>query len=493
MSGHIKSRRKFRLGLALLAGLWVGCIDAGSVDNPPPLRPATIRSAAAAKKATDRPVESTPEPHPHVELDPVEATEDPSDPEPTPEPPRPALNAGEQKHRVVMDLLDTLQVDAVESPHAKKRPIMPPGKRSYLDPWRKNPFIYKTIWSDGGRAQFALRSALTLPAPGTATWSVDVPAGGVLRFGLAAGARVPRGESVVISVSVTTDAGTPEATRSEIFKRDEASKSLHKLKWWTEHRVDLNAFAGQTVELEFSAHHPAAGFRYTAFFAEPAITAPAEPTAATPANTEPPTEPPSEPPNVLFIVVDAMRGDLIGPKRKNRSLPRLFDASESVIDEGAVATRAFSVGNQTRLSTYAFLSAQYPAYGLYANRRWAYSDRQRAEFYAAKPPLLPILLREQGYRTMGVANNLFVFGNLELSFDMGFDRFIDHRHGTKDTAWITETASQWIAENADQRWFLMVNYNGPHQPYQPPSGAMESIKPKLDGVKGLSKPYLGEV
>ncbi len=93
-----------------------------------------------------------------------------------------------------------------------------------------------------------------------------------------------------------------------------------------------------------------------------------------------------------------------------------------------------------------------------------------------------------------MSNNLFLFGNLKLSLDAGFDDTIDHRHNTKDTELITESASRWLREHKRERFFMMVNYNAPHLPYSPPDDVMKALRPRLEGLpEGFSKPYLGEV
>ena len=82
---------------------------------------------------------------------------------------------------------------------------------------------------------------------------------------------------------------------------------------------------------------------------------------------------------------------------------------------------------------------------------------------------------------------------MEVSLDVGFDAVTDHRDGVEDTVWITDSANDWLTRHKDERWFLMVNYNGPHLPYLPPKAVMAELGPKIEGVDGYSKPYLGEI
>ena len=375
--------------------------------------------------------------------------------------------------------------------------VLRSGKRAYRNPWgtgANRAVDHRTVWTDGQRAAWSLRASLALPVPATVSWDLDVPPGGVLTFGAAVGARVGSDSPVLLLATVTPEGGEP----TRIWSRLEARPPrLQRLKSWTEHALPLADWAGQRVTLTLGAQRTTAGrgYRHTAFFGEPSITVRARDVVTRQAAERATGLDLAY--NVLLIIVDAQRADSIGAVREEAERPPLFPAMERLAAEGVTFKQAFSVGNQTRLSTFAFLTSQYPGYGRYHHARWNYSPAQKAAFYNGDPPLLPRLLRLLGYRTVGVANNLFVFGNMQLSLDAGFDRYIDHRHMTRDTAWITESAVSWLRDHASERWFMMLNYNGPHQPYQPPEESFERFRAALaetgDAWGGFSVPYLGEV
>jgi len=394
---------------------------------------------------------------------------------------------------VTKRLLDELPNAKIESIRLEKPgfQVVRSGKRSYSNPWAgpgSRGLDHRTVWTDGRRHQWALRSSLALPVPTKITWTIKVPPGSMLRFDTATGSRVTASEPVNLEVSVQPT-GKSKATR--LWSERVVPKPIHKLKRWSAQEIDLSAYAGREVALTLSARTDTQtrGYRYTSFFYEPSIVTRVTDEATRAASTQATGMDVMD--NVLLIVVDAQRADSIGDPRKR--LPRLFPAMESLVDDGMHFARASSVGNQTRLSTFAMLSSQYPTYGKFHKVRWNYSNAEKAAFYDGDPPLLPRVLRGLGYRSIGVANNLFVFGNLKLSLDASFDEFIDHRHNTKDTAWITETATSWIQKHYKERWFMMLNYNAPHLPYQPPKRSYDAFEPKLAGVSGYSNPYLGEV
>ena len=131
----------------------------------------------------------------------------------------------------------------------------------------------------------------------------------------------------------------------------------------------------------------------TAFFAEPVIT-----------TTDPEGGRLDAADNILLVVVDSMRADTVGADR-HKSLPPLFPTMEKLVADGTNFRRAYTVGNQTRLSTFAFLSGQSPRYGRFYSWEWDLSPQQRSRFHAANPPLLARVLRKAGYRTAAIGKS----------------------------------------------------------------------------------------
>ncbi len=407
------------------------------------------------------------------------------------------------RETVVISLLDTLSTSCITSPHFDGAPedfeVLPEGKRSFANPWvpsGEGRFNRRVVWTNGDRHEWSLRSALTLPAPATVLWKITIPPRGAFSTEVAIGTRVSSNgpATVVLTVAPAAPAGSGEPAPSELLRQAFEAGPVHKMKAWNPLYVDLSAWAGREVTLRLSLEAPEGerGYRYTGFFTTPAIVT-RDAGAASAASAE------GDPPNVLLLVVDAQRADTVGHNRETRKLiPRLFPAMETLVGAGFEFSKAFSVGNQTRLSTYAFLAGQLPTYGAWHLTRWNYPPAVKAEYYRRRPPLITQLLAARGYRTAAVSNNLFLFGNMDVSVDVGFDAVVDHRHGTNDTDSITETTLSWLTANQERRWLLMVNYNGPHVPYLPPKSATERLLPLIEagpvGTKtGFSTPYLAEI
>lgn len=196
--------------------------------------------------------------------------------------------------------------------------------------------------------------------------------------------------------------------------------------------------------------------------------------------------------NVIYIVVDALRSDVLDPQR--RPFAGLTPVMDDLLQSGTAFHNAFGNSNQTRSSTVVMLSGRYLAALGLTTPWWIINPRLKNQFYLQRPPLLPLRLREHGYVTRAIANNQFIFGNLYLGLDLGFDAATDFREATRDTVHITETSENFIRRNRHKRFFLFINYNAPHTPYLPP----EKYRRIVDAVTGtqpmlLHRNYLGEI
>jgi arylsulfatase A-like enzyme len=124
---------------------------------------------------------------------------------------------------------------------------------------------------------------------------------------------------------------------------------------------------------------------------------------------------------------------------------------------------------------------------------WMLGSRDVQRFYASDPPLLSLMLRKRGVVTRAFVNNYFMVGYAPIGVDMGFERVMDERYRTRDTLEITEDATAWIKENKDQRFFLFVNYNSPHEPYEPPKKMIERVPGPPAGPKDpITRLYMAE-
>jgi choline-sulfatase len=204
---------------------------------------------------------------------------------------------------------------------------------------------------------------------------------------------------------------------------------------------------------------------------------------------------PRLPYNVVWIVVDALRPDVIASfhdddddARKRAAptppleallpkVPGVTPAIDALAKDGVRFTRAYSGGSWTRPGTLAMLAgARSSELGL-DTQQWVLHEADTARFYASDPPLLPLIVRRHGASTHAFVNNYFMVGYAPVGVEMGFEHVDDHRYRTRDTLEVTRDATSYIRGHRDTRFFLFVNYNSPHEPYEPPPALLERIPP----------------
>jgi arylsulfatase A-like enzyme len=206
--------------------------------------------------------------------------------------------------------------------------------------------------------------------------------------------------------------------------------------------------------------------------------------------TKPASGPLPKSPNFLWIVIDSLRGDIIGNYGVTPELD-LF-AKNAYVFSNHLVNAAW-----TRPSTLVFFT------GKYASRNpvnfWDYpTPKSEAKaFYQTEPYPLPKYLSQNGIHTVMVGNNPFLTDKNGLGVEVGFQELYDFSNYSNDTPYITKKAISVIDElTSDTRnqkpFFFFLNYNDPHKPYTPPAGYTARIKSEeiLDERK---KNYLGEV
>ncbi|MBM9547365.1 sulfatase [Leptospira sp. 201903074] len=192
-------------------------------------------------------------------------------------------------------------------------------------------------------------------------------------------------------------------------------------------------------------------------------------------------------PNVLWIVIDSLRGDIIG---RYGVTPHL-----DLFQKNAINFQYHLVNAAwTRPSTLVFFTGKYAS----ANpvNFWDYpTTKSEVEaFYRSEKYPLPKLLKDYSFITYMVGNNPFLTDKFGLGVDVGFDSLYDFSNYSEDTKKITQKTFEVLDEISTQKkpFFLFLNYNDPHKPYTPPPGFTNRIQTKevLDEKK---MNYLGEV
>jgi arylsulfatase A-like enzyme len=365
------------------------------------------------------------------------------------------------------------------------------------------------------------REAIAAPTPSTISFHLELPQGALFSF--TPGSVNATGEAVTMSVFVTDARGT----RTKVGGARLPAELTRK--WGEEARVDLSAYAGQTVDLELlteavpkgeseaaPVHH--APPRRQRGDAGPEPTP--EETPVTPGATlvglygNPvilKKEAAKVPYNVLFIVVDALRPDVLASFHEQADdemkaharrppleaqlpkVPGLMPVMDELAKKSVIFTHAYSGGAWTRPGTLAMLSgARSSELGL-ATLPWVLPEAEVSRFYGSHPPLLPVLMRAEGVTTRAFVNNYFMVGYAPVGVDMGFERVDDHRYRARDTEEITKDAVSWLKQNADTRFFSFVNYNSPHEPWEPPQRMQKRVPAAPDGPEDrISRLYMAE-
>jgi arylsulfatase A-like enzyme len=376
------------------------------------------------------------------------------------------------------------------------------------------------------------RDALVGATPSSFAYKVTVPNGARLTFSEGT-VNATRDTTVFIVTAVDAKGASHEVYRHRLGPAG--------ARRWTDATCDLAAFAGQTIELrlatemapstlaerdaaarqreavrraELDAGAPEAGSVGSAVANVDAIDADAGAVAA--AKEELLASPgnaialwgspvllartiPRLPYNVVWIVVDALRPDVIASFHDDADdaaklaaptppleallprVPGLTPAIDALAKRGVRFTRAYSGGSWTRPGTLAMLAgARSSELGL-DTQQWVLHEADTARFYASDPPLLPLIARRHGASTQAFVNNYFMVGYAPVGVDMGFEHVADHRYRTRDTLEVTRDATTWIRDHRDTRFFMFVNYNSPHEPYEPPPKLLERIPPPPAG------------
>jgi arylsulfatase A-like enzyme len=368
------------------------------------------------------------------------------------------------------------------------------------------------VWNMN-EGRFDQREAIYAPTPATLAFPLNLPP--AARFRAAPGVALPPAATTVFDVSLIDAAGSEHALAQTRIAGADARR-------WGDIDVDLGPWGGQKVQLVLrtSTDKAAADERpwtrsqsderapdggvepvivpamSLAFWGSPVVVA---------------SESTRVPYNVLWIVVDALRPDvaaslhdpqedaakLAAPRPPLEALlpavPGLMPSVDRLAARGVHFSHAWSVGSWTRTGTLAMLAGSRSSELGIDPTPWVVPPEHIARFYASDPALVPLLLRRAGMATAAFVNNFFMAGYAAVGLDMGFERVTDYRYRTRDTAAIEQDALGWLDAHARDRFFAFVNFNSPHEPYDPPKELLERIPPAPAGPRDWQvRAYMAE-
>ena len=195
--------------------------------------------------------------------------------------------------------------------------------------------------------------------------------------------------------------------------------------------------------------------------------------------------------DLVFIVIDSLRGDVPGFNGGSfLSTPNLDEFSK----ETYVFQKHLVNSSWTRPSTLIFFTGIYPSKSFINFWDYPVFKNEKDAFYSSSIKSLPVILAEKGYRTILIGNNPFFTDHRYIGVDIGFEEVYEFSFLDKDTPLITSKFHKfWDNKNNDKRpIFLFLNYNDPHKPYEPPYEFRQKVKAPFN-TDARKIDYLGEV
>lgn len=281
-----------------------------------------------------------------------------------------------------------------------------------------------------------VRGAVLATSDAPLRWTVKVPENARLRFGYGLGRRA----------SVTSELAVVAAVQGQepvtLFSRPALPALVNR---WSDHTVDLSAFAGKQVEIRFGI---------TASDAESPQSR-AEVLWSNPEILEGATLAPA---NLVLVVVDTLRADRLSLYgNPSVTSPELDDwaSRQGIVFETTVAAAPWTLPSHVSLFS-----------GLDAHRHGVNYDSPAP----ASIPMLAEILRVAGFTTLGVTGGGYL--HPRFGFHRGFDLYRSWpSQATEDERTHLESsmdiALDLIDENQQRPFFLFFHTYEVHEPYTP--------------------------
>jgi arylsulfatase len=333
--------------------------------------------------------------------------------------------------------------------------LMPRAKKEVSEGQFPN-FREGREWIEDIRLEGEARRALTPPFPAQIRFPVEVPEHSVLETSVAVVTpRVVKRGRVAFIIEAELAGRTVELHRSEV-RSPQANR-------WHDVSTDLTAFSGKAINLTLKTR-PVLDQEQIPW-ANRILTAWGEPTLSTR-----PTRPlgASEPPSFVFMLVDTLRVDYLGPYGFEGKISPAIDrlAMESLVFE-----KCFSNSPWTKPAIATLFTSLYPdVHGVtdIGKPSWR-GTADEAEVLSSKALTLAELLQDNGYRTAAFIANPWI--SPRHGFSQGFQQFEQHER----TEELLEAAGEWLEGSSDHPFFLYLHFMDVHGPYNTPRKDFEAL------------------
>lgn len=196
-------------------------------------------------------------------------------------------------------------------------------------------------------------------------------------------------------------------------------------------------------------------------------------------------------PNIIFIVMDALRPDHLGCYGYEKKTSPNIDW---LAKEGVLFEKFFSSNNATYKSLLSILSGRHILLG--KEKDFFYSRKEIEGFFSSGGVFLQQILKKQGYKTYSLKHLLewqkrgfdftqkdleerehktfkesFLFRKIFRKIIYLMPRFISEkikeRYGRNESEEVTKKAIEIIKDSKKNSFFLWIDYNDTHIPYNP--------------------------
>jgi len=283
-----------------------------------------------------------------------------------------------------------------------------------------------------------------LPAPAQATWTVPVPERGVLTFKA----------NILPPVIVTNTYSDGASIVVEVLGEDgveEVHRAALTPDQWTDQRVSLARWAGQTVSLRLRTETGAHGQFDYVFLADPTVYTPSE-----------------HPRRVVLVFIDTLRPDHMGLYGYKRPTTPKIDRWAG---QAAVFENARTVAPWTLPSARSVLSGRQPE---------AWYDEAN----------LPEIMSAAGYHTEAIVANAFLSEPFHMDRGWSVYRY-QHLLEAPD---VVTSAMGIVDAYPDRDLFMMVHFMDPHLPYDERRGYQKLFAgPKPKSLRAVSRRELVKI
>ena len=257
-----------------------------------------------------------------------------------------------------------------------------------------------------------------------------------------------------LPVTFQVDANRPDGTdRTRLL-----TQTLTTAERWERRRLDLAAYAGETLRISLSLAADADGA--IGLWGSPVVRN--DGARPAPAAQEPPASSAGSlgvrPRGVILIQVDTLRRDHLDVYGYERETAPVLSRLAA---EGATFRRATAQATWTKVSTPSTLTSLYPL---------SHGVRDFADRLPAAAETLAEQYRAAGYATLAYSSVLFTgqFSNMHQGFEeLHESGSADLTHSSKTAREYVDRLSEWLGTHRDVPFFVFLHVFDPHDPFEP--------------------------